>query len=225
MPNMYIRAEGGRLVISSMDCCSDFRSDATFYPISISISGGSASTDKVFYASLTSSLRVSVTQQTLTTEMVANANEMTLLKLITYDEIINNEQLFQQTGGNVILDNEFDLDITLPYYNFVKGQLEFYDNDVVTVSFGQEILSPQRFHDVVQLQFDPMAFYRVSVFITRVFVEVSFSADAPSGNWIEGTYTLVQYAQPTVQVNMIGSASMNIEINAIAEGHACNNCD
>ncbi len=63
--------------------------------------------------------------------MVTNTNDEILLKLISYDESMRATEIFQQTGGVAYLDNEpLPFDISLPFYDFEKGVLSFWPNEV-----------------------------------------------------------------------------------------------
>jgi len=69
------------------------------------------------------------------------------------------------------------------------------------------------FADVVQVQFDPMGFYSVTVFITKVTIEGSFSATNGAGDSVFGSFTMVDYDNASVQVNLIGQAKKDIVIS------------
>ena len=65
-------------------------------------------------------------------------------------------------------DVPLSIDISIPYYNFDKGTLDFSSSEVTQVNFGHGTSTDINFSDVVQVSFDPMGFYRVTVFVTKV---------------------------------------------------------
>jgi len=62
------------------------------------------------------------------------------------------------------------------------------------------------------VQFDPMGFYSVTVFITKVTIEGSFSGTNGAGESVYGSFTIVDYDNASVQVNLIGQAQKDITI-------------
>ena len=95
-PNHFIRADGDRITLDKLDCCNNFRADSTFYAMEVATANqGAFSPDDIFVALMDANLKVKVTQEILSTEMVTNANEQILLKLIMYDETLTNSGLFQ----------------------------------------------------------------------------------------------------------------------------------
>lgn len=195
-PNHYLRAHGNRIRIDQRDCCSNFDQDSSWLFVEVS-KEDVVNEDDSYDVHLDSNLRVRVTKEVLTTQMLTNADEAVLLSLVQFDESRENSQIYQQLGGSHPADGEpVTMNIQLPYYNFDKGVLQFHDSQDVEVVFGDSTTESVSFSDVMQVELAPMGLYRVTVFVTKVIVDSTFSGYSPSGESITGTYSLVEYTNP-----------------------------